>query len=228
MGPSAIFKAEVNMKRRLSIIIILLFLTMSIGARDLSDVNPIDRTFASPYSATLDNVGTLLAFGSMATAGALFLENNSRSDLLTIGTMYAETMTVAYATKELLKDAFHRARPYLYFPSYPMEEEDWFRSMPSGHTVLAFAGASFTSLVFSRYNPDSRLKVPVTIASYSLATLSAISRVDAGCHFPTDVLVGAAIGTVIGLGIPLLHTIGTHSNMELEVSPFRLAFRKQF
>lgn len=53
------------------------------------------------------------------------------------------------------------------------------------------------------------MKVPFIAISYSLATLTGISRVYAGCHFATDVLMGAAVGTAIGFFVPWLHRVST-------------------
>ena len=43
------------------------------------------------------------------------------------------------------------------------------------------------------------------LGSYALATTVAVLRTEAGQHFPTDVIVGAALGIGMGLLIPWLH-----------------------
>jgi membrane-associated phospholipid phosphatase len=45
-------------------------------------------------------------------------------------------------------------------------------------------------------------------------------RYEAGVHFPTDILTGAAVGTLIGWGIPWLHT-QKKQHMQLSADPFR-------
>lgn len=57
-------------------------------------------------------------------------------------------------------------------------------SYPSGHAAWAFWGASFLA---TRYG--SAWGIP----AYGLAALTAYSRIDAGSHFPDDVLAGASI-----------------------------------
>ena len=42
----------------------------------------------------------------------------------------------------------------------------------------------------------------------------------------TDVLAGALLGTLWGIGIPMLHTLG--DNVEMGVTPFALAFSVSF
>lgn len=68
-------------------------------------------------------------------------------------------------------------------------------SMPSAHAANAFAQAS----LWSRQVPGIRTCL------YSLATLIALSRVFVGVHYPSDILVGAAIGTAIGLLVSFLY-----------------------
>jgi membrane-associated phospholipid phosphatase len=44
------------------------------------------------------------------------------------------------------------------------------------------------------------------ISSGALTGLVGVARIFSGKHFPSDVLVGAPAGTVIGLVVPSLHT----------------------
>jgi len=62
-------------------------------------------------------------------------------------------------------------------------------SFPSGHTVTAFALATFLTLAF----PKRTIWLPLLI----MAWLTAYSRVYLTHHFPLDVWVGSIIGTVI-------------------------------
>ena len=91
---------------------------------------------------------------------------------------------------------------------------------------MAFASAGFVSYVFSRYYPDSKWKAPIIAASYSLAATTAVLRIMSGNHFMTDVLAGALLGTLWGIGIPMLHTLG--DNVEIGLTPFALAFSVSF
>jgi undecaprenyl-diphosphatase len=127
------------------------------------------------------------------------------------------------------KHWFSRARPFLYYQDYPEEkigEGDAYDSFPSGHATMAFAGAAFTSYVFATYHPDSVWKIPVTVASYSLAIATAAMRVASGNHFPSDVLTGALLGTLVGVGIPFLHrSLASKQELTASVTPFGVAFR---
>ena len=67
-------------------------------------------------------------------------------------------------------------------------------SMPSGHTMTAFGLA--TAFYFAIPKPQ-RLKY---LFLYVLAIGTAISRIAVGAHWPQDVLVGASMGILCGLG----------------------------
>lgn len=64
-------------------------------------------------------------------------------------------------------------------------------SFPSGHTASTFA---FATIVAEQYH-DNPL---IGIGAYGAATAVGLSRIGGLNHYPSDVLVGAAIGTLIG------------------------------
>jgi membrane-associated phospholipid phosphatase len=63
-------------------------------------------------------------------------------------------------------------------------------SFPSNHCILAWSSAA---VVASEYNG-----VFTQIAAYGLATGVSATRILARQHFPSDVLVGSAVGWMIG------------------------------
>lgn len=194
---------------------------------DMSGVPAFDRAFMQPYSRSLEVGGTAFELASLLTPVLLLAE--PADEYLRFATMYGETLLTAYALKELGKHWFSRARPFLYYQDYPEEkigEGDAYDSFPSGHATMAFAGATFTSYVFATYHPDSVWKIPVTVASYSLAIATAAMRVASGNHFPSDVLTGALLGTLVGVGIPFLHrSLASKQELTASVTPFGVAFR---
>lgn len=70
-------------------------------------------------------------------------------------------------------------------------------SFPSGHTTTAFAFASVVAAEHEWY---------WGVASYSLATYVGLSRINDNAHYLHDVVAGAAIGTVFGLGLSHLYS----------------------
>ena len=219
------------MKKLLAAAILLTVIVFASSAfpLDPQEVNSFDRPFLAPYSKTLDDLSLVPAI-AVALSPAVLLTQPS-SEYLTIGLMYIESFAITYGSKELIKYLVHRERPYMYDVNTPMslvQDEEHNESFLSGHTALAFNGASLASYVFCKYNPDSKWKIPVIAASYSLAAATAAMRVASGCHFVTDVLAGAALGTVIGIAVPALHTLLAKENVTVSASPFGLVFSKSY
>ena len=193
---------------------------------DRTEVNSFDRLTMQTYNKTLDIAGDVTSIVSMAMP-AVFLALPS-SEYLNVGVMYAETVALTYGASALLKCVVNRERPYMYFDGYPEKEVgsgESKKAFPSRHTAMAFASAAFTSYAFSKYYPDSEWRIPLIAVSYSIAAATAALRIASGNHFATDVLTGALVGTVIGFGIPALHTLLADENVEASASPFGLLFR---
>lgn len=197
------------------------------------DVNVFDRALMHGYDSALDTAGDLLAVSTAAvpfltTAVALCADDGyACSDLLTETVMYAETMAVAHTVAHITKGLVLRTRPYLYYDVDEAPEDDWNRSFYSGHTTMSFAAATFVGYTFCNYFPESPWRVPVIVAGYTLATATAMLRVRAGCHFATDVLVGAVAGTAIGFLVPWCHRLGD-SRTQFSVTPLGFSVRRRF
>lgn len=89
-----------------------------------------------------------------------------------------------------LKYAVDRDRPYLLLDqAAPLLRWDVSTSFPSGHAATAAAGATILAYLFRRW------AVPLVV----LAAAVCYSRVYIGVHYPSDLLVGAAIGTAVAL-----------------------------
>jgi membrane-associated phospholipid phosphatase len=90
-----------------------------------------------------------------------------------------------------VKSTVRRDRPYRALEGIearvhvPEVDPDPF-SLPSGHAAVSFAIATSTTLSYPRWY--------VATPAYAWATATALARVWHGVHFPSDVILGAAIG----------------------------------
>ncbi len=196
-----------------------------------SEVNAFDRKFIQPYSKIHDGAADFLLIASAVTPVALL--STDKEEWFTNGVMYIETLLIANGLKETLKLAVNRTRPYMYsgsdnLPESDLNDGEWAKSFPSGHTTIAFASATFLTYTFCRYFPDSPWRIPLSIGSYALATGVAALRVSSGSHFLSDVLVGAAIGSAVGFLVPFLHTLNTKNDMSVAVTGNGLSFTVKF
>jgi undecaprenyl-diphosphatase len=90
----------------------------------------------------------------------------------------------------ILKPLFERARPCWDMDVHLLVGCGSGFSMPSSHAANLFGQAYF----FKRVAPSSaKFLIP-------LAILVALSRVFVGVHYPSDIIIGAALGTLVGYG----------------------------
>ncbi len=125
-----------------------------------------------------------------------------RPVLAATGLRVTEAIAVAAALTTAGKVVTGRARPATTSDHDPYDFRWWkgtqsgYTSMPSGHTSASFAAASALADDWRVFAPRSaRYAVP---ALYSAATLVGLSRMYHDRHWGSDVVVGAALGTLTG------------------------------
>lgn len=144
--------------------------------------------------------GSLVLGAGLWAGGRLAGNENVATD----GVRALEAVAASGAVTFLVKGMVGRARPY----ASPGDAHNMsfgrgfgtnsdYQSFPSGHTTAAFAFASsVTARVAERSPARARWLGPLL---YGAAALTAYSRVYDNKHWASDVLAGAAIGTVSGL-----------------------------
>ncbi len=142
--------------------------------------------------------GALLLGGTVYAAGML----SGRRGIAEIGAHEVQALLLAYSAAGALKLVLGRADPASTGDSLPHDYSLFGgtsfnrRSLPSGHTVVAFAAASSISAELLEHSP--RLGRIVSPALYGGATVMAISRLRPGRHWLSDVVLGTGIGIFSG------------------------------
>ena len=176
------------------------------------DLNPLDRQAVGRHLKGARTGSDVLAIS--ASASPLFLTipyllNKENMNALTITVMYAEVAVLVAGINGVCKSLVHRKRPYLYvnnlFERSPRNKSSA-SSFYSLHSTFAFGSMVFLSTVIGDLY-DSCLKYAILAGSLSVAGLTGYFRFAAGLHFPTDIIVGGAIGSVIGYLVPAIHKI---------------------
>lgn len=90
-----------------------------------------------------------------------------------------------------LKYSINRDRPFKTHSDIIQKTSAGSPSFPSGHTSLAFATATNITLAYPHWY--------VAVPAYAWAGCVGYSRMHLGVHYPSDVLVGALIGTASSL-----------------------------
>ena len=144
-------------------------------------------------------------------------------DLFTITAMYGEATLLTLALSGFSKAMHPRNRPYLYNTAIDDDEytrllgdADCQRSFFSRHTALAFNSALFLSKVTADCYGSSKATAAFWAVSLTAAAAVGVSRYASGQHFPSDVLTGALVGSLVGYGIPWLHGKGDE-NVEVTI-----------
>jgi undecaprenyl-diphosphatase len=170
-------------------------------------INVFDSNLIYEYHKPLDTASDILLYGLIAMPVFSLAENLAdKKSWLTYGAMYAESVLLVFGTCELFKNSIARYRPYCYFGDVPSgKDKDYHKSFPSRHTAFAFMSGGFLASTFFAEYPDSPWKIPLSAAAYSLAAAVGASRIFSGNHFLSDVLAGAALGSIYGYLVPWLH-----------------------
>jgi len=184
---------------------------------DKNTINAFDRPLLFPYNKPLDIISDYGVYSMLLLPIISAIPHPPEiKPLFTYGAMYTEALLLTFGTKELLKNTLIRYRPYMYTEGIPTgKENDYYNSFPSGSTSLGFLGATFLSTTFLYEYPESKWKIPVLIGSYTLAAGIASMRILSGSHFLTDVLTGAALGSLYGWLIPWLHLKNNNKTVTL-------------
>ena len=174
------------------------FCATRITAREVALMQRLFVLRRQPLLTGLSIAATRLGDGPLwGVAGAVFLVGGDQQSRLAVA-IAAVAISLSILVFTLVKHSLQRPRPFESWPqlSCLLAAPDKF-SFPSGHTMTAFAA----STVFALLIPGSGL------VFYPLACLIGFSRVFLGLHYPTDVLVGALVGSGIAVGLVRLATV---------------------
>jgi len=195
-----------------------------------SNVNALDRPAAGNWDAGYSNAGELL-IASVYTLTVLFdLLDVVRADepftsfLVDVAVM-AEAVLLNGALNQIAKIAVVRPRPLLYERplDHPRQSEpDSYLSFYSAHTSSAFALGLAYAQTFAYRHPDSPYRFLVYAGAVLMGGVIGATRIAAGKHFPSDVLVGAAAGAAVGLAIPWLHRNTERAQISFAATPYSL------
>jgi membrane-associated phospholipid phosphatase len=135
-----------------------------------------------------------------------------------------EALSVATAIQGVTAGLASRERPYVRDCGDEIDErlDDCdgrkpYRSFFSGHTVMSFAAAGVSCSHHLRHQVlgDSSADGIACGAAFATAATVGTMRIVGGQHYFTDVMAGATIGTLSGIGIPWLLHYGSPARLPL-------------
>jgi undecaprenyl-diphosphatase len=177
--------------RKLLMLLTFFFFTLNdLQAQSVSELNTLRRINPdNPNSAIWNNLSNTSKYISVGVPVAYFaagLIHNNR-ELKQKAAYTAAAILLNTASTTLLKNVVKRERPYhTYTGIFPDKIKSEY-AFPSGHTSSAFATA--TSLAISTK------KWYVAVPAFAWSASVGYSRMYLGQHYPSDVIMGALVGT---------------------------------
>jgi len=202
--------------------------SLQIVSLDKKDVWAFDRAALTQGTSQRFDAHEISDWGMKITLllpAFLALDKDIRSDWLDILILYFESQAINSNVYEwggpiLTK----RIRPFVYYDEIPYNDKTikgTTNSFFSGHTSTTASASFFMAKVYSDYHPELGNKKYLFFAAALIPpAIVGYHRYRALKHFPTDILVGAAIGAATGILIPHFHKIVKSKNENLSVVPF--------
>jgi membrane-associated phospholipid phosphatase len=172
------------------IVVCLLFLSQNSKTESFIMMNRGHTVFLD----LVFNVFTFLGNGFFAIALALIFIFNNKTFQIGISILYAFFLSGILA--QLIKTIVEAPRPKEVIDSslynfFTNDVRVGFNSFPSGHATTIFTIITILCVMYA----SKKIQIPLFI----VAALSGYSRVYLGHHFLIDVIVGAILGTLIGI-----------------------------
>lgn len=121
--------------------------------------------------------------------------------------LYLQTMLAADAPFTMSVGTITRYRPFLYGTQGGGDRNSKIsaNSFFAGHTAHTAAATFFAAKVYHDFHPDSRLQPFVWTAAAVVPTVEGNTRLKAGKHFLSDIIVGYVVDATAGIVVPHLH-----------------------
>lgn len=172
---------------------------------------PIDDHLKGRYSSSAAKVSDILLGVNVVAPVNLLFGRGCDSEFAKRAAIYGETLLVELALNGVVKSLVARPRPYVYSDdpnvvAYAESQgKDSHLSFYSGHASTTFSASVAGAYLFAQSTSDTHARAAVWGTYLALASTTADLRTRAGKHFYSDVLVGATVGSALGVLIPYLH-----------------------
>jgi membrane-associated phospholipid phosphatase len=180
---------------------------------DPARLNDIDRSTAGrtgpdltlPANVTL---GVLLALPALLDGYDVWRGHGRAPEWIEDTLVLGQALVVGGALNAMVKIAVQRPRPSAYGldPASPrLDDPNTYLSFYSLSAAELFTAAAVGATTYALRHPHGAARWVYLGVAGTLATGFGISRVVLGKHFPTDVIAAAALGSLVGLVVPMLH-----------------------
>jgi len=181
------------MKKLITLLVFLIpvgLFSQNVDVDILQSIHSPDPLPSDDFFRFMSNSNIYIITGTPVTMAIVGFASHDDKTLRNAVAMAAGT-AVSYGIALGLKYTVKRDRPFVTYPEYFSDKtgHDYSDSysFPSGHSTTAFATATALTLAYPKWY--------VIVPSYAYAGTVAYSRMHLGVHYPSDILVGAIIGS---------------------------------
>ncbi len=202
------------------------------GKRD--SVNPFDRVATYEWSEGAQSGSDVILYGSFILPFTLLASKRVADEWDSVLVLYLEAFSLSFGMNKITKVVARRYRPYMYNddPSIPLDMKrsvDARESFYSGHTAITFTFTVLTAKLFSDFDIAPSYDGWVWGGAALIGSAVGLLRVLGGMHFPSDVITGALMGSLVGFYVPELHRGEKgKKKVELNASFDRILIRYEF
>lgn len=174
-----------------------------------ASLNFLDELVVGNYNRGAHGVANVAVLGFVFAPMAFDLADSRGDGWFEDAVVFYQSILVTQALTQITKSAVRRNAPLVYneraLPE-DLESSDATRAFFSGHTSTSFAAATAYTVTFWQRHPDSPWRFVVLGVAQSLALGVGLLKIEAGYHYPTDVIAGALAGISMGILVPMLHS----------------------
>lgn len=188
-----------------------------------SDVNGFDRWAIRPFHDKADKISYYPFYAAMPLPLFFLVDIKMRKDFFKLSFLYLEAMSITgllYTGSTYFND---RYRPY----AYDERTEFNYRlrggaknSFYAGHVALVATSTFFYAQIYADYHPESKVKWLFYGLAGAATGFTGYLRHYSGQHFPSDLLLGVAQGTLTGILVPKLHKTKLLKNHNVRLFPY--------
>jgi len=194
-----------------------------INSLKISDLNGFDRWAADVFDEKAEKISDIPFYAAMPLPLIMLFDKKIGKDGWKYLFLYWETMAVNGIFYTGTPYIIDRYRPLAYNPKVPMYERtsgNAKNSFFAGHVGLVASSTFFMAKVYSDYHPDSKFRWVFWTGASAATLFTAYLRHAGAKHFPSDIVVGTAVGTLVGILVPHFHKNPVFKNKNLSVRPF--------
>ena len=192
-----------------------------IASLDKDDVPFFDRIAFQSYSQNLKDWSDYTVYFAVGSGLILAYDKNHLLDNIMV---YSEVLMAQSAVCKWVKTVSRRARPYVYddeITPKKKQQDNSRHSFYSSHSSTAFSAATFGYYVYRDKYGDS---IPIAVLLYGSATATAALRVASANHFPSDVFIGAIMGSGISYLLCRMNR-SDRFNVELGINSIGITYK---